>query len=134
MSEPILIVEDEFFIAFEMQSILENHGFHVLGIAADMQTALAKAAEGVAVALVDLHLRDGLTGPEVGARLCAEFNATVLFVTANPRLLGDGVAGTIGVIGKPTDTSVLLSAVNYAIERRQGRNDNAPPRDIRCFG
>lgn len=132
MSQPILIVEDEFFIAFEMQSVLEKHGYKVVGIAADLEGALAKAQKGAALALVDLHLRDGLTGPDIGARLAQEFGVTVLFVTANPHLLGDGVAGTIGAISKPTDHESLLSAVNFAMERHHGHSLDAP-QGVHCF-
>lgn len=133
MSEPILIVEDELFVALEMQSILVEHGYNVIGLAADLEGALAFAEKGPALALVDLNLRDGLTGPEIGARLANEFKTAVLFVTANPRLLEDGVAGTIGVITKPTDEASLLSAVEYALELRRGRTLEAPP-FIRRFG
>lgn len=126
MAEPILIVEDEMLVAFEMQSILEEHGYEVVGIAADLQGALAYAEHGLALALVDLNLRDGLTGPEIGAQLATEYSAAVLFVTANPRLLGDGIAGTIGVITKPTDETTLLSAVSFALDVRRGREAEAP--------
>ena len=132
MSETILIVEDEFFIAFEMQSILERNGYKVIGVAADMDSAIVKAAGGVSLALVDLHLRDGLTGPQIGARLSGEFDASVIFVTANPRILGDGVSGTIGVITKPADPQALLSAVAYALERRRGHPVD-PPQSLVCF-
>ncbi|WP_379921697.1 response regulator [Erythrobacter sp. R86502] len=132
MSEPILIVEDEFFIAFEMKSILERAGYEVRAVAADLTEALTHAEQGVAIALVDLHLRDGLTGPEIGARLCSEFGATVVFVTANPRLLGNGIAGTVGVISKPAEPEVLLTAVSYAMERRRGREIEAP-QCLQCF-
>ncbi|WP_086608305.1 response regulator [Erythrobacter donghaensis] len=132
MSEPILIVEDEFFIAFEMQNILEKNGYAVAGVAADSDGALAKAADGVALALVDLHLRDGLTGPQIGERLANEFGITVLFVTANPLLLGAGIAGTVGVISKPADPNSLLAAVSYALERRRGYSID-PPEGLSCF-
>lgn len=133
MSEHILIVEDEVLVALEMQCILEEQGYQVLGIAADLEGALGHAEKDIALALVDLNLRDGLTGPEIGARLANEHNTAVLFVTANPRLLGDGVAGTIGVLTKPTDEKSLLSAVRFALRRRSGQEAKPPP-FIRCFG
>ena len=76
---------------------------------------------------------DGLTGPQIGERLANEHNAAVLFVTANPRLLGDGIAGTIGVLTKPTDEESLLSAVRFGLQRKSGEDAEAPP-FIRCFG
>jgi DNA-binding response OmpR family regulator len=133
MSKTILIVEDEFLVALEMQCILEDEGYDVLGIAADLEGALAYTNRNIDLALVDLNLRDGLTGPEIGERLANEHDAAVLFVTANPRLLGKGISGTIGVITKPTDENVLLSAVRYGLRRKVGDSIEAPP-FIRCFG
>ncbi|HEV2567239.1 response regulator [Sphingomonas sp.] len=133
MAPSILIVEDEMLVALEMESILEEHGYRVLGIAADLASALGYAQQGIDLALVDLNLRDGLTGPEIGARLAGEHQAGVLFVTANPRLLGNGVAGTIGVISKPTDEASLTSAVAFALRVRLGQPAEAPP-SLRRFG
>ena len=133
MPATILIVEDEILVALEMQSILEDDGYHVAGIAADLQSALAYADRNLDLALVDLNLRDGLTGPEIGERLANQHNAGVLFVTANPRLLGDGIAGTIGVLTKPTDETSLLSAVAFALRRMKGDPVEAPP-SLVCFG
>jgi two-component system, response regulator PdtaR len=128
MTDAILIVEDEMLVALEMESILEERGYEVVGIAADLEGALALADRTVDLALVDLNLRDGLTGPEIGRRLAHNHRVKVLFVTANPRLLGDGVAGTVGVLTKPTDESSLLSAVEFALQR----SVEAPP-SLRCF-
>ena len=91
------------------------------------------ADQSIDLALVDLNLRDGLTGPQIGERLANEYNAAVLFVTANPRLLGDGISGTIGVLTKPTDEDTLLAATHFALKRREGAPAEAPP-SIRCFG
>jgi DNA-binding response OmpR family regulator len=133
MPASILIVEDESLVAIEMQCILEDNGYSVLGIAADLESALKFAQQNIDLALVDLNLRDGLTGPQIGERLANEHNAGVLFVTANPRLLGDGIAGTIGVLTKPTDEDSLLSAVRFGLQRKEGLEIEAPP-FMRCFG
>lgn len=133
MKASILIVEDEILVALEMQYILEDHGYTVAGIAADLSSALALARENVDIALVDLNLRDGLTGPQIGALLAVNYNAAVLFVTANPRELGAGIAGTIGVLTKPTDQDALIAAVEFALRKRRGEPAEAPP-VLRCFG
>ncbi len=132
MTASILIVEDEMLVALEMQSILEDHSYQVAGIAVDLQSAMAFADGSIDLALVDLNLRDGLTGPQIGKRLASEHNSGVLFVTANPKLLGDGIAGTIGVLTKPTDEPSLISAVTFALRRRQGEPVQAPA-TLRCF-
>ena len=84
------------------------------------------------LAVVDLNLRDGLTGPQIGARLGAN-GVTVLFITANPRLLGDGVAGAVGVLTKPTDEKTVKAAVAYALGVREGK-PVAPPAALQLFG
>ena len=132
MAASILIVEDEILVALEMECILEERGYHVVGIAADLVDALAFADGSIDLALVDLNLRDGLTGPEIGKRLAHEHKANVLFVTANPRLLGDGIAGTVGVLTKPTDEACLTAAVAFALARSRGETLEAPP-SLRCF-
>lgn len=132
MTARILIVEDEMMVALEMQSILEECGYQVIGVAADLEGALAFADQDIDLALVDLNLRDGLTGPQIGERLATVNKAGVLFITANPRLLGEGIAGTIGVLTKPTDDETLTSAVHFALARRQGRPAEAPAA-LRCF-
>lgn len=133
MPIPILIVEDEIFIALEMRRILEQHGYHVAGVAADMTEALSFAHSGIGLALVDLNLRDGLTGPQVGALLAGKHQTAVVFVTANPRLLGEGVAGTIGVLTKPVDEKSLLLTVEFALARYRGQPADVPD-CLSCFG
>lgn len=132
MSARILIVEDEFLVAMEMEAILQDAGHSPVGIAPDLSTAENYFDETLDLALVDLNLRDGLTGPQIG-RLLGERGVPVLFVTANPRLLGDGIAGTVGVISKPTDQNALLSAVDYALAMRSGSAASAPA-NLRLFG
>lgn len=133
MSASILIVEDETLVALEMESILEDHGYQVAGTAADLDGAMGYAGAQIDLALVDLNLRDGLTGPEIGRRLASEQRTAVLFVTANPRILGDGIAGTIGVLTKPTNEVSLITAVEFALRRRKGETADPPPA-LRCFG
>lgn len=132
MTLRILIVEDEMLVALELESILEDLGYEVVGIAADLGAATAHFDEEIELALVDLNLRDGLTGPQIGALLCSK-GVSVLFVTANPLLLGNGIAGAVGVITKPTDASMVSSAVGYALAVRDGAAADPPP-NLRLFG
>jgi DNA-binding response OmpR family regulator len=104
-----------------------------VGIAPDLDSAMALADRTVDLALVDLNLRDGLTGPEIGRRLCEQCDTTVLFITANPGLLGDGIAGTVGVLAKPTSEKEVARAVDYALRVRNGERAT-PPVGLRAFG
>lgn len=127
----ILIVEDEVLVAYDMEATLDESGHRCVGIAPDLQTAEGFFETAIDLALVDLNLRDGLTGPQIGLKLSA-VGVPVIFITANPAQIGDGVAGTIGVITKPTDDKTLLEAVNYALNRKQGMPAQ-PPASLKLF-
>lgn len=132
MSARILIVEDEILVAVDLETTLLDLGYDMVGIAPDLSTARGYFGQDIDLALVDLNLRDGLTGPEIGRTLSAQ-GVTVLFVTANPRLLGNGIAGAVGVITKPADEEMVKSCVAYALAHRDGR-PATPPRYLRTFG
>lgn len=112
MSQRFLIVEDEIFVALDMEHILTSMGCEVVGIAADREGALSLGADAD-VALVDINLRDGQTGPEIGRKLALEHGVKVVFVTANPAQLGDGIAGALGVVSKPVSERSLMATINY---------------------
>jgi two-component system, response regulator PdtaR len=124
MNARVLIVEDEYLIAMEMQFAIEDLGHAVVGIAPDSATAYSLAEDGIDVALVDIHLRDGVTGAEIGRHLAGHYGAGVVFVTANPRKLGDGVEGTVGVLNKPAAPHAVADVVEYVLSR--GRGDDWP--------
>jgi DNA-binding response OmpR family regulator len=132
MAAQILIVEDEMLVAMELESILEDLGHEPVGIAPDLKTAEHYGALPLDLALVDLNLRDGLTGPDIGKRL-GERGVTVLFITANPRILGDGIAGAVGVLTKPTDEPTVRAAVDYALKLRSGERAAQAPRALKLF-
>jgi DNA-binding NtrC family response regulator len=132
MSCKILLVEDEILVATEFENLLYDLGHQPVGIAADSRQALALANEAE-VAFVDLNLVDGPTGVELGRALAGR-GVTVVYMTANPEQLGQGVAGTIGVIAKPADNAELSQAVDYAIAVRRNAEASArPPRRLKLF-
>ncbi|CAN7532459.1 hypothetical protein ASC89_09695 [Devosia sp. Root413D1] len=133
MSCKVLVVEDEIFVAIEFESLLYDLGHEPVGIASDSRQAMALADEAE-LAFVDLNLIDGPTGIEVGRSL-AERGVTVVYMTANPAQLGDGVPGTVGVIPKPVDNNELRQAVDFAVSvRRKSQPKPNPPRRLRLFG
>ena len=135
MTSRILIIEDEALVAMELGFVLEDLGYEVAGIAADAKTARDIVQEtDVDLALVDIHLSDGPTGIELGRDLGQKMGVTVLFMTANPGMVRDGVAGAIGVLSKPTDERAVQTAVEYALGRRSGRPVEYAPPELRLFG
>ena len=128
----ILVVEDEIFVATEIEHVIEEMGFTPVGIASEQRSALALASQAD-VALVDLNLRDGATGITIGRILAQTHGVTVMFMTANPAQLGEGVPGTIGVLPKPVTEQDLRDAVSYVVARRLAA-EATPPRRLRLFG
>lgn len=133
MTPQIMIVEDEFLIAMELEQIVGNLGYDCIGVADDTESALKLAATKPGIALVDVNLSDGPTGPIIGARLANEFGVKVVFITANPRLLGDGVEGTLGAVTKPVEIEVLKDVLNYLVDVSNDKDDVEPPPRMRLF-
>lgn len=135
MTARILIVEDEALVAMELRFVLEDLGYEVVGTVGDAQTARSVARETeIDLALVDIHLSDGPTGVSLGRELGEDVGLTVLFMTANPGMVRDGVAGTIGVLSKPTDERAVQRAVDYALRRRRGEPIQYAPPELQLFG
>lgn len=128
----ILVVEDEIFVAIEIEYVISELGHDPVGIAADRSAALELGTKAE-VALVDLNLRDGATGVEIGRELADRHDVTVLFMTANPSQLGDGVPGTLGVIAKPVADDELRAAIRYATARHRAHMDAEPPARLQLF-
>lgn len=113
MTKKVLIVEDEIFVALEIEQIVEDAGFNVGAIAADREAALASAAE-CDIALVDLNLRDGPTGPQIGMELATRHGIRVIYVTANPAQIGEASVAALGVITKPFRAHSISGALKLA--------------------
>ena len=133
MAGRILIVEDEIIVTMDLEATLEDFGFETVGIAADKASALQLASAHPDVALVDVNLRDGPTGPEIGERLAREFGVNVVFITANPRMLGDGIPGAIGVLPKPYDPHTLKQTVEYILALNSNTDHMIPPPALTVF-
>ncbi|MBB5661033.1 response regulator [Brevundimonas halotolerans] len=134
MPARILIVEDEALVAMELRFVLEDLGYEVVGTAADSAAALKIAKETeVDLALVDIHLSDGPTGVTIGRELAVDHKVAVLFMTANPGMVRNGVVGAIGVLSKPTEERIVQDAVAYALDLRSGAVRNMAPPQLQLF-
>ncbi len=113
MPKTILIVEDEIFVAMDIERILADAGYHVTAIAADADEALA-LGEKVDLAFVDVNLRDGPTGPKIAAELAARYGTKVVYVTANPAQIEPKAATAIGYVRKPFRDEAIVAAARLA--------------------
>lgn len=112
----VLVVEDEFLIAWDLEQVLERHGWRVLGPAGTVARALRllEGGERPDVALLDVNLRGEMVTP-VAERLRA---LGVPFVVASAydgeQLAALGLAGAPQV-GKPADARRLLAGLAKAV-------------------
>jgi DNA-binding response OmpR family regulator len=104
-----IIIEDEILAAIHLEDALGEFGIETVGIAPDRRSALELAKSGPDLALVDLNLRDGFTGPTIAADLAA-MGVSVLFVTANPNQL-DALSTQAPVLEKPLEPESLASVL-----------------------
>ena len=114
MTATALIVEDEIFVALDLERILEDAGYQVAAIAADSSSAL-EAAPGCGFAFVDVNLRDGPTGPEIAERIARDYGVKVVFVTANPGQITNRDAA-LGYVRKPFNEESILAAARIAAQ------------------
>ena len=112
MSKTALIVEDEIFVALDLERILEDAGYTVKAIAADRAAAL-EAADGCGFAFVDVNLRDGSTGPSLARQMARDHGVRVVFVTANPAQI-DQPHPALGYVRKPFSEAAILAAAELA--------------------
>ena len=84
MSYSVLIIEDEFIVAKDIENTLVELGYIVLGICNTVSTALLQIQkEKPNLILMDVFLKDGDNGIQ-GAKLIKEkFDIPVVFLTGN---------------------------------------------------
>ena len=127
--EKILVVEDEMIVALDLEHILTSAGYEVVGIAPDTETAL-EIAPRCTMALVDINLRDGQTGPQIAREIHQRHGARIVFVTANPEQIGLGAAIAEGFVSKPFEPASILKVVAQARAADMSTDDRIVARDI----
>lgn len=129
----VLIVEDEFLVALQLEDILTDAGHTVVGIVPDEAAAhsLAEAPElAPEIALVDLNLRDGPSGPLIARQLAERFGTVIVYVTANPGQIGTPAPTALGVVQKPFSQHAILAAIALA---KTGDAERVPAELNLCF-
>lgn len=127
-----MIVEDQALLAMELELVLGESGCDVVGCAMDRAGAFAIAErERPDLALIDVNLLDGLTGPQIAQRMVSDFDCAVVFLTANPEQIPDGFAGALGAVSKPFDEATIRAVVVFARQFIQHRTLGETPRRFR---
>ena len=115
-SKTVLIVEDEFLIAMDLKSIVENEGWRVLGPAASVREALRLLErETPSVAVLDVSVADGNVAPVAEALKARHAPFVIASAYEQPeRFGGEALAGAHNV-GKPTPERRLIAALAQAM-------------------
>jgi DNA-binding response OmpR family regulator len=112
----VLVVEDDFIIALELESILRNAGAEIVGLCRTVTDALALADQGaVTAAILDVRL-DGETIAPV-ARKLARLGTPFFFYTG--QVGGDPALSEwpgCTVLAKPASPRAIVAALAALIE------------------
>ena len=114
-SRTILIVEDEALIATNLEMLLEENGYTVVGWATNVKEAQRAAEEHrPSTAIVDIQLRGGDDGIALAAEIRERFGIAIIFVTAqtDPATIERAKSVThLAYINKPYSEQALLDAL-----------------------
>ena len=112
----ILIIEDEFLVAWELESILQDLNLEVCGIASDAETGVDYAVNlDAELLVVDVNLGDGPDGIEAVRRIQNHRQVAVIFITAYTDQFNlsriQAVAPHALVLSKPVSRTLLPSTI-----------------------
>jgi DNA-binding response OmpR family regulator len=118
----VLIVEDDPFIASDLEGVLSGAGCEVCGVAASEGMALKMAdATRPAFAVVDVQLSPG-DGRVVARELFRRYNTAVLMATAHCQESEKLAAtGAVACLPKPYPTEDVPVALKAMLDMREGR-------------
>jgi DNA-binding response OmpR family regulator len=111
----VLVVEDEVMVAMDLELLLQQHGWRVLGPATTLAEALRLLADRTPdVALLDLNLQGQLVTPVAEQLRARGVPFVVVSAYRNPGRMAAALAGAPAV-GKPIDERRLLAALRQAV-------------------
>ena len=113
----VLIIEDETFIAMELESLVESLGHRVLGVARTHAEALALTkTKKPGLILADIQLADNSSGLDAVNELLQSFEVPVIFITAYPeRFLTGERPEPAFLIAKPFQPSTVSAIASQAL-------------------
>jgi CheY-like chemotaxis protein len=113
----VLIIEDETFIAMDLEALVESLGHRVLGVARTHAEALALAhKKKPGLILADIQLADGSSGLDAVNELLNAFQVPVIFITAYPeRFLTGERPEPAFLIAKPFQPAMVSAIASQAL-------------------
>ena len=134
----MLIIEDETFIAMDLETLVESLGHRVLGIARTHTEALALARKKTpGLILADIQLADGSSGLDAVNELLKTFEVPVIFITAYPeRFLTGERPEPAFLIAKPFQPAMVSAIASQALffsRNAQNRGRSPAALIVGCF-
>ncbi len=84
MNLRVLIVEDDFLIALDLEDRVKELGHRVSGVARDVESCKASANQALPdIALMDLRLAGGSSGVDASRWLYEELDVRCIFISGN---------------------------------------------------
>jgi DNA-directed RNA polymerase specialized sigma24 family protein/CheY-like chemotaxis protein len=113
----VLIIEDETFIAMDLESLVKNLGHNVIGVARTHTDAIALAkSKRPGLILADIQLADGSSGLDAVNELLKTFEVPVVFITAYPeRFLTGERPEPAFLISKPFQPAMVSAVASQAL-------------------
>jgi CheY-like chemotaxis protein len=113
----VLIIEDEPFIALDMQSLVEEQGHRVVDVARTHREAIEAARRHrPGLILADIQLADGSSGLEAVNEILGAVSVPVIFITAYPeRYLTGTPPEPAFLITKPFGIDNLKAIISQAL-------------------
>jgi DNA-directed RNA polymerase specialized sigma24 family protein len=122
----VLIIEDETFIAMDLEGLIESLGHRLVGVARTHAEAVALAkVRQPGLILADIQLADGSSGLDAVNELLKSFEVPVIFITAYPeRYLTGERPEPAFLIAKPFQPTTVSAVISQALffERKAKRS------------
>jgi PAS domain S-box-containing protein len=119
----ILVVEDEFVTGADIQAKLEEMGYDVPFVADTGELAIRKAGEEHPdLILMDIHLKDKMTGIEAAEIIHDRHGIPVIFLTGQSdeaTVEKAKMSSPFGYLIKPVDDRALKISINMALYKHQ---------------
>ena len=124
----VLIIEDETFIAMDLESLVKNLGHNVIGVARTHTDAVALAKNRKpGLILADIQLADGSSGLDAVNELLKTFEVPVVFITAYPeRFLTGERPEPAFLISKPFQPAMVSAVASQALFFQRNSKNRAP--------
>jgi two-component system, response regulator PdtaR len=120
LARQVLIVEDEFFVALDLETTLTRAGFEIVGVASNAEDAvrLAEALQP-SVVIMDIRLAGQRDGIDAAIEIFERFKIRSVFATAHhdPGTIARAErANAAGWLAKPYSPQSVIAAVQAAVK------------------